>query len=91
MKLILSASAFVLLMSVPGNATVITFDFEDVPLGTVAMVFVNDAALRPARGLKNNETIITGKHTLRFKSTPHLPHGWDAGLLFDETTQTLLC
>lgn len=56
-----------------------------------AMVFVNDAALRPARGLNNNETIVTGKHTLRFKSTPHLPHGWDAGMLFDVTTQTLLC
>ena len=56
-----------------------------------AMVFVNDGALRPARGLTNNETIVTGTHTLRFKSTPHLPHGWDAGVLFDETTQTLLC
>jgi flavorubredoxin len=54
-----------------------------------AMVFVNDAALRPARGLNHDETIQTGKHTLRFKSTPHLPHGWDAGFLFDETTATL--
>ena len=56
-----------------------------------AMVFVNDAATRPARGLVHDEQIQTGKHTLRFKSTPHLPHGWDAGILFDETTKTLLC
>ena len=56
-----------------------------------AMVFVNDAALRPARGLQNDEIVQTGKHRLRFKSTPHLPHGWDAGVLFDETTRTLLC
>jgi flavorubredoxin len=58
---------------------------------TGAMVFVNDAAIRPARGLAHDATISTGKHTLRFKATPHLPHGWDAGFLFDETTQTLLC
>jgi flavorubredoxin len=55
-----------------------------------AMVFVNDGAIRPARGLNNDEIVQTGKHRLRFKATPHLPHGWDAGLLFDEVTQTLL-
>jgi len=56
-----------------------------------AMVFVNDSALRPARGLQNDEIIQTGKYTFRFKSTPHLPHGWDAGFLFEEKTRTLLC
>ena len=56
-----------------------------------AMVFVNDGAARPARGLKADEIIPTGKHRFRFKSTPHLPHGWDAGMLFEETTRTLLC
>jgi len=56
-----------------------------------AMVFVNDGALRPARGLKPDETFQTGKHRFRFKSTPHLPHGWDAGMLFEESTRTLLC
>ena len=56
-----------------------------------AMVFVNDAAVRPARPLKHDEIVQTGKHRFRFKSTPHLPHGWDAGLLFEETTRTLLC
>jgi hypothetical protein len=28
---------------------------------------------------------------LRWIDTPHVPHGWDAGLLFEETTGTLLC
>ena len=56
-----------------------------------AMVFVNDAALRPARGLAHDSIIETGKYKFRFKSTPHLPHGWDAGFLFEETTRTLLC
>ena len=54
-----------------------------------AMVFVNDAAVRPARGLNHDETVQTGKYRFRFKSTPHLPHGWDAGMLFEEETQTL--
>jgi flavorubredoxin len=56
-----------------------------------AMVFVNDGAIRPARGLSNDEVFCTGKHSFRFKATPHLPHGWDAGFLFEETTRTLLC
>ena len=56
-----------------------------------AMVFVNDAAARPARGLGHDEIIETGKRRFRFKATPHLPHGWDAGMLFEETTRTLLC
>jgi len=56
-----------------------------------AMVFVNDGALRPARGLNNDETFQTGRHKFRYKATPHLPHGWDAGVLFEETTRTLLC
>ena len=56
-----------------------------------AMVFVNDGAVRPARGLNHDEIIQTGKFRFRFKSTPHLPHGWDAGFLFEETTQTLFC
>jgi flavorubredoxin len=56
-----------------------------------AMVFVNDAAIRPARPLNHDEVIQTGKYKFRFKSTPHLPHGWDAGVLFEETTQTLFC
>src|SRR5690349_23250466 len=43
-----------------------------------AMVFVNDSALRPARGLQNDEIIQTGKYTVRFKPTPHLPHRRDA-------------
>ncbi|KWX21811.1 MBL fold metallo-hydrolase [Mycolicibacterium wolinskyi] len=31
-----------------------------------------------------------GGHRLRFIATPHIPHNWEAGLWFDETTSTLL-
>ena len=56
-----------------------------------AMVFVNDAALRPAEGVGKERLIDTGRNRFRFYPTPHLPHGWDAGILFEETNRTLLC
>lgn len=56
-----------------------------------AMVNVNDFAIRPPRPLDDNETFQTGRHRLRFLSTPHVPHCWDAGLFFDEAERTLLC
>jgi hypothetical protein len=41
--------------------------------------------------MANNELLATGKYRFRFRSTPHVPHCWDAGLLFEESTRTLLC
>jgi flavorubredoxin len=58
-------------------------------LGT--MVSVNDVADRPGRGLADGEGLSTGAHRLEWIYTPHVPHGWDCGVLFDHTTQTLLC
>ena len=55
------------------------------------MVSVNDFAIRPARPLADQETVTTGRHRLRFLQTPHVPHCWEAGVLFDETTETLFC
>ena len=54
-----------------------------------AEVSVNDFASRPARGLHDGETFSTGKYRFRFVQTPHLPHGWEAGFLFEETSRTL--
>jgi len=54
-----------------------------------AMVSVNDFASRPARGMTDGETFSTGKYSFRFVQTPHLPHCWEAGLLFEETNRTL--
>lgn len=56
-----------------------------------AMVSVNDFAIRPPKMLPPEETLNTGKRRFRFLPTPHLPHGWDAGLLFEETDKTLFC
>lgn len=54
-----------------------------------AQVSVNDFAARPARGLHDGETFATGKYRFRFVQTPHLPHGWEAGFLFEETRRIL--
>ncbi len=54
-----------------------------------ARVNLGDFAIREARGMTTGETLETGRHRLRFEQTPHVPHSWDAGLLFDETTRTL--
>lgn len=56
-----------------------------------AMVTVNDFADRPARALADNEVFAIGSHRLKFLATPHFPHGWDAGLFFEERDRTLLC
>jgi len=56
-----------------------------------AMVSVNDFIGREARAVADGEVITTGKYRFRYCQTPHLPHGWDAGVLFEETQKTLLC
>jgi flavorubredoxin len=56
-----------------------------------AVVSVDDFALRPARGMQDGETFTTGACRFRFARTPHVPHCWEAGLLFEETTRTLFC
>ena len=66
---------------------------DAVPLcGTVAsLVSVNDLADRPPQALADGEALSLGKHQLRWYDTPHLPHGWECGLLTDETTRTMFC
>jgi flavorubredoxin len=56
-----------------------------------AMVSVADFADRPPRGLADGETLELGRHRVRWIDTPHVPHGWECGYLFEERTRTLLC
>ncbi len=56
-------------------------------VGTI--VNLGDFAARPARTLADGETFETGRRRFRYIPTPHLPHGWDAGTLFEETSRTL--
>ena len=56
------------------------------------MVSLNDMADRAPRILQDGETIdLGGGKRVRYIDTPHIPHGWDAGVLYEETTGTLLC
>lgn len=54
-------------------------------------IWLNDAASRPPYKAEDDEILDLGGKRVRFLATPHLPHGWDAQLLFEETTATLLC
>jgi flavorubredoxin len=56
-----------------------------------ALVSVNDFSIRPARSLTSEESLETGRRRFRFIPTPHVPHGWDAGVLFEESERTLFC
>ncbi len=56
-----------------------------------AMVSATDYADKPPRALKDGETLDIGGARLTWYDTPHLPHGWDCGLVFDETRKLLFC
>jgi flavorubredoxin len=56
-----------------------------------ALVSVNDFSMRPARVLTRDDILTTGQYRFRFIPTPHVPHGWDAGVLFEESERTLFC
>ncbi len=55
------------------------------------LISLNDQADREGRGLADGETFSTGQKTWQWIDTPHVPHGWDCGVLFDQSTGTLLC
>jgi len=55
------------------------------------MLSVGDFFDRAVRGLGDNEVLDLGQKKLRFLITPHVPHAWDAILVFEETTGTLFC
>jgi flavorubredoxin len=70
---------------------------EAAPEATVAhgqtgcMVSLNDLADRPPRALQHQEVLDLGGKRVRHLDTPHVPHCWEARVLFEETTKTLLC
>ena len=59
---------------------------------TGCLVSLNDMADRTPRVLQDGEVIELGKgKRVRYLDTPHIPHGWEAGVLYEETSETLLC
>jgi flavorubredoxin len=59
---------------------------------TGCLVSLNDFSDRPPRVLNDGDVIeIGGGKRVRFIDTPHTPLGWDAGVMYEESTGTLLC
>ena len=58
---------------------------------TACHVSLHDLADRPPRAMTDGESIDIGSRRIRYIDTPHVPHGWEAGVLFEETTRTLFC
>lgn len=55
------------------------------------MVSLNDLCDRPPRPLADGEILDLGGKRVRNIDTPHVPHNWEARVLFEETTKTLFC
>ena len=59
---------------------------------TGCLVSLSDMADRAPRILADTEVIdLGGDRRLRYLDTPHIPHGWDAGVMLEELSGTLLC
>ena len=56
-----------------------------------ALVSVNDVADREARALADGEIVSLGRREVQWFDTPHMPHAWECGVLFERTSRTLLC
>jgi flavorubredoxin len=57
---------------------------------TGCMVSIQDLADRPPRALTDGTVLELGGKRVRYIDTPHVPHGWEACVLYEETTETLL-
>ncbi len=58
---------------------------------TACFVSLNDLADRAPRMLNDGEVLDLGGKRIRYIDTPHVPHCWEAGVVYEETTGTLLC
>jgi flavorubredoxin len=66
-------------------------DAQVVHGNTGVAVSLGDLADRPPRAMADGEVLDLGGKRVRWIDTPHVPHGWESGLMYEETTGTLLC
>jgi flavorubredoxin len=65
---------------------------EAVPVcGRINALVNSDAFDRPPRALRDGEALSLGRRSVHWIDTPHLPHAWECGYLFESGTRTLLC
>lgn len=58
---------------------------------TACSISLNDLADRPPRTVVDGELITSGRRRIRYIDTPHVPHAWESGLIFEETSRILFC
>ena len=58
---------------------------------TACSISLNDLADRPPRSAADGELITSGRRRVRYIDTPHVPHAWESGVVFEEVTGTLFC
>jgi len=64
---------------------------QPVCSNVAAMVSVGDMVDVEPLGMADGQSLDLGRHQLTWQSTPHLPHGWECGYLYDTTTRLLFC
>jgi flavorubredoxin len=64
---------------------------EPVCGAIAAMTSIADLANRAPRVLADGALLSLGAHNVRWFDTPHMPHGWECGLMMENTTRTFLC
>jgi flavorubredoxin len=58
---------------------------------TACDISLNDLADRPPRKVADGELITSGRRRIRYIDTPHVPHAWESGVIFEETAGILFC
>jgi flavorubredoxin len=58
---------------------------------TACDISLKDLADRPPRAVADGELITSGRRRIRYIDTPHVPHAWESGVIFEETSQILFC
>jgi flavorubredoxin len=59
--------------------------------GRINALINADAFDRPPRALADGEWLSLGSRAVQWLDTPHLPHAWECGYLYERRTRTLLC
>lgn len=58
---------------------------------TACEISLRDLADRPPRIVADGELITSGRRRIRYIDTPHVPHAWESGVIFEETSGILFC
>ena len=58
---------------------------------TACDISLNDLADRAPRPVADGAQITHGRRRMRYIDTPHVPHAWESGVIYEETSGILFC